>query len=84
MGTRGIAVPIIPPPEEPDVIASNVRLPSKRWEDLQEIADNETEKARAKGIKKVFSRAEIIDHILKWGAEQYWKEEGGRPGTKKR
>jgi hypothetical protein len=87
----GVVVPIIPPPDvDADPVSSNVQLPQQRWDDLEAIAQHETAKdaeRAASSIPKrrgrVYSRTKIIDFLLKWAVEQYWKEEGGKPKNRK-
>lgn len=64
--------PIIPPSEDyGEPVQLTIRLPQKRWDDLDAVAEQET---KARG--KTYSRNQVCDHFLKWALEQYRDESG--------
>lgn len=71
---------IIPAPEDyGEPKASNVRLPPKRWSDLDDIAAHQSD---LRG--KSFSRNDVLDWFIKAGILKYWEEQSSSPTLEQR
>jgi len=64
-------VPILPPKDEPELMASTVYLPEETWERLKQIAaETRAEDPKGKG----YNRNEVIMHFLGWAISEYERE----------
>lgn len=71
------------PPDSEDVVTGNARLRRGLWDELDLIAQHETEIWARAGKKTKLSRNEIIVRFLDRASEEYWadKAESEKPGA---
>lgn len=58
---------------------STIRLPAKRWSQLDQALKFEKEIRAAAKVTGAFKLNELVDFLLKWALQQYWAENGPKP-----
>lgn len=62
---------------------TTVRLPVSIWSELEHIIKFEKAMRAASGLPGAFKLNDLLRHFMLWSIEQYWLENGPRPGDDK-